>query len=184
MRDYDVAIIGSGPGGYVAAIRLAQFGKKVVVIEKDKIGGVCLNVGCIPSKALIYAAQIYTSIQKAHAFGIECTGLSLNSTKLQQWKNSVVNKLSDGIATLLKAHNVDVINGKALLKNNHELVIENSSEKSLLSFENAIIATGSKPTPLPGFEFDEQLMGNSTHALSYDRIPEKLCIIGGGYIGL
>lgn len=180
MSSFDVVVIGAGPGGYVAAIRLSQLGKKVAVIEKENVGGVCLNVGCIPSKAMIHASEVFRNLQHAEEFGISIKGAKLDPIKLQSWKESVVKKLTGGVAQLLKAHKVTLLKGEGKLTTAFSLEV--GSE--IVEFENAIVATGSSPVIIPGFAPDGKTVGTSTEALNYPEIPKKLCVIGGGYIGL
>lgn len=180
MKSYDVAIIGAGPGGYVAAIRCAQLGKKVCLIEKENVGGVCLNVGCIPSKALIHASEIFCTLARAAEMGLNFQDSRVDPQRLQAWKEGVVKKLTTGIGQLLKAHRVEVIRGKAQFKSDRELTVD----KETIGFENAIVATGARPAALKGFEPDGHFVGTSTEGLSYAEIPAELCVIGGGYIGL
>lgn len=183
MKHYEVAVIGAGPGGYVAAIRLAQLQKKVVLIEKDNVGGVCLNVGCIPSKALIHASQVFQTLHKASEMGLNAKEITVDPKKLQTWKGEIVKKLTGGISALLKANKIDSLKGEAKFGSNRELRIKNLKGEEGISFDHAIIATGSSPAILKGFE-PEKFVGTSTEALSYDEIPGLLCVIGGGYIGL
>lgn len=184
MKELEAVVIGAGPGGYVAAIRLAQYGKKAAVIEKGEIGGVCLNVGCIPSKALIHASEVYASLEKGKECGIEASGLKVDFKKTQAWKNEVVQKLTGGIGQLLKAYKIERIAGTARFKGKNELTVEGKEGSESVRFGDAIIAVGSSPLILPGFEPDGKIVGTSTDALSYPEIPETLCVIGGGYIGL
>lgn len=184
MKHYDAVVIGSGPGGYVAAIRLAQLGKKTALVEKENVGGVCLNVGCIPSKALIHVSELYRSLQRASEMGISFGEGRVEVQKMQEWKNGVVQKLTGGIAALLKAHKVDMVRGEAVFLSNREVLVKTEKGRENLFFQNAVIATGSGPAELPGFKPDGAFIGTSTEGLNYEKLPKNLCVIGGGYIGL
>jgi dihydrolipoamide dehydrogenase len=184
MTNADVVVLGAGPAGYVCAIRLAQLGKKVTVIDKAEVGGVCLNRGCIPSKALIYAGGMYEKLSHVSEMGIEVEGAKLNLPKLMKWKDSVVQKLTGGVAQLLKANGCQFIAGEAKLTGPKTLEVKTSSGVNTLSFNQIVIATGSRPTQLPGFEVDQKQILDSTGALSQQELPKTLLCIGGGYIGL
>ncbi|MBC7476400.1 MAG: dihydrolipoyl dehydrogenase [Candidatus Sericytochromatia bacterium] len=179
-------VIGAGPGGYVAAIKLAQLGKEVLVIEKEKLGGVCLNVGCIPSKALINAAHVVDTIHIAQEMGFSVsTGEKLiDMDRLQVWKNKIVKKLVDGIGTLFKLNKVKHIMGNAVFKDKNHIEVTNSEGTITVEFNNIIIATGSSAIEIPGFKFDEQKILSSTGALDLNQVPKNLVVVGGGYIGL
>lgn len=185
MEELDTVVIGSGPGGYVAAIRAAQLGKKVTIVERNNIGGVCLNVGCIPSKALINASQQYQASIASKKFGIHHKETTIDFTETQEWKDKeVVGKLTQGVEYLLKKNNVDIIKGEAFLINNKSLrVMYDEVNGQTFTFNNAIIATGSSPIEIPGFEFGNRVI-DSTGALNLEEIPEKLVVVGGGYIGI
>lgn len=177
---YDVCVIGSGPGGYVAAIKSAQLGLKTVCVDKDKIGGVCLNTGCIPSKALIAAAHLYDKIGHAGDIGITASKVELDTAKLQTWKQSVVNKLTGGIGLLFKANGVDYVQGNAQFKSTTEILVGKES----IQAKYFIVAVGSRPIEIPGFAFDKSNVLSSTEGLEMSNLPKKLLVIGGGYIGL
>lgn len=175
-------VIGSGPGGYVAAIRAAELGQKVTIIERDEIGGVCLNIGCIPSKALINVGHHYRNSVEENPFGLTTTG-TLDWNQTQDWKqHQVVEKLTSGVAMLLKKHHVDVIKGEASFNDNETLNVVQEDGHQLLQFENCIIATGSRPVAIPGIPFNGRIV-DSTGALSLPEVPQHLIIIGGGVIG-
>ena len=181
MQNFDVVVIGSGPGGYVAAIRAAQLGFKTAVIEREALGGVCLNVGCIPSKAMITAGHHW---HKAHhdfkTMGFNIKGIELDFKKLLEWKNSVSGKMSSGVAQLLKGNQITVIKGEAQFKNSKEVTVNGEA----IQGKNFIVATGSRPIEIPGFKFDEKDILSSTGALALDHVPKRVVAIGGGYIGL
>jgi len=182
-RDIDTVIIGSGPGGYVAAIRAAELGQKVTLVERDNIGGVCLNIGCIPSKALINVGHHYREAISDTPFGLKTTETSLDWSKTQDWKqNTVVHALTSGVEMLLKKHQVEIIKGEATFNDNETINVVQEDGHELFQFNNAIIATGSRPIEIPGFVFSGRII-DSTGALSLQEIPKKLIIVGGGVIG-
>ena len=181
--DIDVLVIGAGPGGYAAAIRAAQLGFSVLCVDKQYVGGVCLNVGCIPSKALISAAHQYEAVRHAAQFGIETAEPNVNWTKVQEHKNSVVAKMTGGVNALLKGNNVQFFSGEAMFINEHEARVFNEQESPRYRFKHCIIATGSRPIELKAFPFGGRIL-SSTEALSLPERPQSLVVIGGGYIGI
>jgi dihydrolipoamide dehydrogenase len=181
-EEIDVLVIGAGPGGYVAAIRAAQLGKSVTVVDKAYLGGVCLNVGCIPSKALISAAHHYEAAKASPFPGVE-TSASLDFAKVQEWKQGVVQKMTGGVKTLLKANKINVIEGEAFFVKPDEVRIMTEHEGHRYRFNHCIIATGSRPIELRSIPFSKRVI-SSTEALSLDHVPERLIVIGGGYIGV
>ena len=184
-RKVDAVVIGAGPGGYVCAIRLAQLGVNTLCIEKDNWGGVCLNVGCIPSKALITAAKRYEGLSELAAMGINAPGdAKIDMAKMQDWKQAIVAKLTGGIAQLLKANGADMLLGDAKLTGPGKLTVETTEGKVKIEAKHIVLATGSRPIEIPGFSYADQRIMDSTKALAIDTIPEKTVVIGGGYIGL
>ena len=187
MSTYNVVVIGSGPGGYIAAIRSAQLGMKVAIIEKyDVLGGTCTNVGCIPSKALLDSSEHYHNAEKRFEdFGIKTKGLSIDFTRMIGRKNEVVKQNNDGIAFLMKKNKIDVFTGVGSFVTKNKIAITNAKgEKQEIETEKTIIATGSKPTALPFLPVDKKRIITSTEALTLTEIPKQLVIIGGGIIGL
>lgn len=178
----DTIVIGAGPGGYVAAIRAAQTGQKVTVIEREFVGGVCLNVGCIPSKALISVGHRYVQAKESDDMGIIAPEVKLDFKKAQAFKDSVVKKLTGGVSGLLKGNNIEVVKGEAYFHDANSLRVITEDSAQTYTFKNAIIATGSRPVEIPTFKFSNRVL-NSTGALSLQEVPEKLVVIGGGYIG-
>lgn len=183
---FDVCVIGSGPGGYVAAIRSAQLGLKTAIIEREKLGGVCLNVGCIPSKAMIAASHFLHRIQHdAATMGFKIGGeVKVDAKQLQTWKQSVCDKMSGGVSQLLKGNAVTIVAGEATFKDAKTLTVKTSDKTETITAKNFIIATGSRPIEIPGFPFDEKDIMSSTGALALDALPKSIAVIGGGYIGL
>nr|WP_314993033.1 dihydrolipoyl dehydrogenase [uncultured Capnocytophaga sp.] len=186
MKNYDVIVIGAGPGGYVAAIRCAQLGKKTAIVEKyNTLGGTCLNVGCIPSKALLDSTHLLEDTHKhAPIHGIEISGnINVDFPKMIERKQTVVDQNTQGINFLMKKNNVDVFHGKASFLSPTELQVQGTDNETL-SATNFIIATGSKPSTLPFISIDKERVITSTEALSLREIPKHLIVIGGGVIGL
>jgi dihydrolipoamide dehydrogenase len=181
----EALVIGAGPGGYVAGIRLGQLKKKAMVVERDKPGGICLNVGCIPSKALINAAKYYDKLRHGADIGILADNLRVDMAKMQTWKCEVVSKLTGGVRTLLKANGCDYRTGVArLLSRNTVELTGADGNKTTIQADNVVIATGSRPIEIPGFKFDGNRIVDSTGALAFDTVPERFVVIGGGYIGI
>lgn len=184
---YDVVIIGAGPGGYNCAIRAGQLGLKVACVEKrSTLGGTCLNVGCIPSKALLHASHAYASAKNVHAdWGIEHTELKLNLEKMMGQKDAAVSGLTQGVEYLFKKNKVDSFLGRGTIKKSGEVEIENyDGTKKTLSTKNIVIATGSEATPLPGIDVDEKRIVTNIGAISLKEVPKRLTLIGAGIIGL
>ena len=186
---FDAVVIGAGPGGYPTAIRLGQLKVKTAIIEREYWGGVCLNVGCIPSKAVIHAAKMYEKMSHADDLGIMVASKpTMDMKKLQSWKGGVVNKLTGGVRTLLKGNGVEIIEGTAKLEKSgpdgHRITVQNSKGTQTIVTKNIVLATGSRPTEIPGFKIDQQRILDSTGALALDHVPQRMIVIGGGYIGL
>lgn len=178
----ETLVIGAGPGGYVAAIRAAQLGQKVTIVEKENLGGVCLNVGCIPSKALISAGHRYETALHSEEMGITAENVKVDFSKVQKWKGGIVNKLTSGVEGLLKGNKVDIVRGEAYFVDGNTLRVMSENSAQTYTFKNAIIATGSRPIELPAFKYSKRVL-DSTGALALNELPKKIVVIGGGYIG-
>jgi dihydrolipoamide dehydrogenase len=188
-QHYGAVVVGAGPGGYVCAIRLAQLGIKTLCVEKENWGGVCLNVGCIPSKALITAAKKYSAVEKLKEMGLVFDSPpSLDVAQLQKWKGGIVQKLTSGIKGLLQANGSDHMIGTARFvggATGRDLEIDTPDGNTLkVTCDNLVIAVGSRPIEIPGFSYKDDRILDSTKALALDHIPNRLTVIGGGYIGL
>lgn len=179
----ETLVIGAGPGGYVAAIRAAQLGQKVTIVEKGTVGGVCLNVGCIPSKALISAGHRYEIAKNSESMGIIADNVKVDFSKVQEWKASVVKKLTGGVEGLLKGNKIDIVQGEAYFVDANTVRVMDENSAQTYKFKNAIIATGSRPIELPSIKFSKRVL-DSTGALSLQEVPNKIVVIGGGYIGI
>lgn len=180
----DLVVIGAGPGGYTAAIRAAQEGLDVILVEKETVGGICLNHGCIPAKALIHAAGFQEDIQHWEEIGIHTSDLKVDFDEIQEWKNGVIEKLDSGVKQILDHVGVDFVEGTARFIDSNTIRVSEAHNAEKIEFENAIIATGSQPRELPGFEFDRDKVISSRELLQLDEVPGELVVIGGGYIGM
>ncbi|EEC02128.1 dihydrolipoamide dehydrogenase, putative, partial [Ixodes scapularis] len=181
MEQYDVVVIGGGPGGYVAAIRAAQLKKKVVLIEKEHLGGVCLNWGCIPTKSLLKSAEVFEYIKHAKDYGIDAKGAEINIKKIVEHSREISNKLAGGVKLLLKKNKVTVIEGVASLAGNKVI---NINDKPTVKAENIIIATGARSRVLKGFEPDGKQIWTSKEAMIPQHVPKSIIIVGSGAIGI
>ena len=182
MPDYDIAIIGGGPGGYVAAIRAAQLGKKVVLVEQDRVGGLCLNWGCIPSKALLWNAEVVNLMRDAETYGVSFDNLRLDMGKAIDRSRQIVDQMVKGVEFLLAKNGVTVITGEASFVTPHELSVTN--HQSPITSDQIIIATGARPRTLPGLATDGAAIINSRDALALREQPASVVIVGGGPIGV
>ena len=185
MTDFDVVVLGGGPGGYAAAIRAAQLGAKVLLIEKDKVGGTCLNKGCIPTKALIACTSFYEKIQKAESFGISVGTPTIDLAKVIDRKNTLVAKIVKNLQKLIEQDGIEIIQGtgKVLAADKIEIIKSDGSKLSVVS-RKLIIATGSAPACLPGLNFDQQQFLCSNDVLELKEVPQQITIVGGGVIGI
>ncbi|GFY67181.1 dihydrolipoyl dehydrogenase, mitochondrial [Trichonephila inaurata madagascariensis] len=185
--EYDLVVIGSGPGGYVAAIKASQLGLKTACIEKNPtLGGTCLNVGCIPSKALLHNSHLYhVALHDMKNRGIDCDGVKLNLEKMMEQKSTAVKSLTSGIAHLFKQNKVTHYKGHGKITGKNQVTsVKEDGTSDVIQTKNILIATGSEVTPFPGIEVDEQQIVSSTGALSLEKVPEKMILIGAGVIGL
>ncbi|NUM35403.1 MAG: dihydrolipoyl dehydrogenase [Candidatus Brocadiae bacterium] len=186
MTQYDLVIIGSGPGGYVSAVRAGQLGMKVACVEQNpRLGGVCLNVGCIPSKALLDSSEYYHLAKEKFAeHGIHVEGLKIDLSQMMQRKEKIVEEISQNVKQLLLSNHVEIVFGKARLLSSKEVEVVNEGKTQILQTKNILLSTGSKAIHPSLFPYDGNFIVDSTQALSFDRIPEHLVVVGGGYIGL
>ena len=181
----EVLVLGGGPGGYTAAFRAADLGKKVVLVERyPTLGGVCLNVGCIPSKALLHAARVIADAEEMAAFGVSFGPARTDLAKLRAWKDGVVGKLTKGLAQLAKARKVTVLQATGTFSSPHTLEVQGKDGRKVVSFDHCIIAAGSQSARIPGLPYDDPRLMDSTGALALADVPKRLLVIGGGIIGL
>lgn len=184
-QECDVIVLGGGPGGYVCAIRLGQLGLNVVCVEEAEMGGVCLNWGCIPSKALISTAHLKHKAEKAPAQGLDFGQVKLDAKKMQAWKDGIVKKLTGGVRSLLKGNGAKIVDGRGKLLDTKRVEVETKDGRQVLRAKQAIVvATGSATIQIPGFEFDGERVIGAQEAVSLKAVPKRLIVIGGGVIGL
>jgi dihydrolipoamide dehydrogenase len=183
--EFDAIVLGGGPGGYPCAIRLGQLGQSVACVEEEEYGGVCLNWGCIPSKALISNAHLYHKAHGADEVGLSFGDVKLDVPKMQGWKDGIVKKLTGGVRTLLKANGATIVEGRGKLVDAHTVQVEGKGgPKTLKAKKGIVIATGSATIQVPGFEFDGQRIIGARQAVSLQAVPKRLLVVGGGVIGL
>jgi dihydrolipoamide dehydrogenase len=185
-KEYDVVMIGGGPGGYVAAIRASQLGLKVAVVEKGKVGGTCLHAGCIPTKTLLRSAELYAQTKNADEYGVIAPQVGLDFTRVQARKDEIKERLFKGIQHLMKKGKIDVYDGKGSILESKDVLVElnNNEGEIILSPRNIIVATGSRPRTFRGLEADEKYVMTSDEALEMDALPNSIIIVGGGVIGI
>jgi len=185
-KEFDVCVIGTGPGGYVAAIRASQLGFKTAVVEKRFLGGVCLNIGCIPTKALLRSAEVFESISHASDYGVDVKEFSANFEGMIKRSRKVADKMSKGVQFLMKANNIEVLNGTGVFKSSKELAVQDDKGKEVetVKAKNFIIATGARPRQLPNLEIDGKMIIDSEKAMQLEKQPKKMVVIGAGAIGV
>ena len=184
--EYEAIVIGGGPGGYVAAIRLGQLGVKTLCVEKEAMGGVCLNWGCIPSKALIAAANLANKVRNAEHMGITVKDLEVDVAKMQEWTEGIVEKLTSGVTSLVKGNGSDIALGSATLTSptSVDVVADDGNTQSYTATKGIIVATGTQMITIPGFEPDGEVVITAREAVSLQSAPKSMVLIGGGVIGL
>ena len=181
----DIVVLGAGPGGYAAAFYAASKGKRVTMVEQDKrLGGVCLNVGCIPSKALLHASKLITEAEESGFRGVHFEKPRIDLNEMRSWKNSILDKLAGGITALAQRRNVEVMHGRGYFENSTTLRVETAEGQKFVTFDKAIIAVGSKAAMPAAFDLGNPRIMTSTEALDIDEIPKDLIVVGGGYIGM
>ncbi len=192
-KEYDLVVLGGGTGGYVAAIRASQLGMDVALVEKNQLGGTCLHEGCIPSKSLLKSAEVYQTILNAEEFGVNTENIEIDFLKMQEKKNKTIDQLHMGVKHLMKKNKIDVFEGHGRIlgpsifspmPGTISIEHENDEENTMIVPKKIIIATGSKPRELPDLPFDEELILSSTGALNLDALPDSICIVGAGAIGI
>ena len=185
-KNFDLVVIGSGPGGYVAAIRASQLGNKVAVIEKEHVGGICLNWGCIPTKALLKSAEVFSTLKNAKKYGFTVENFSLDFESVIKRSRQIAGRMSKGVQFLFKKNNITVISGKGKLVDKNTVAVINDSEDVIeqLTAKKIIIATGARPRSIPGVEIDRKKIISSKEAMSLEKIPESMIVIGAGAIGI
>ena len=183
---FDALVIGAGPGGYVCAIRCAQLGLKTAIVEKNpRLGGTCLNVGCIPSKALLHSTEIYHELlHGAKKHGISAENVSIDISALMKKKDGVVDKLGKGVRMLVEKRGIEILTGTAKLLGDGQVEVSGKEGIQTVAAKEIILATGSKPVELPFMPYDGERIVHSDHGIAFDSVPEKLAVIGGGAIGL
>ncbi len=179
---FDVAVIGSGPGGYVAAIRLAQLGKKTCIIEKENLGGICLNWGCIPTKALLHTAEVYNTIKHAADYGIKVENISFDFKAIIEKSRKVSKTLNSGVASLMKKNNIAVFMGIAKIAPNYDVIIEETNK--VIEADKIIVATGARAKTMKDFEVDGKIIWSYREAMTAEKMPKSLIVVGGGVIGV
>jgi dihydrolipoamide dehydrogenase len=184
IQKTEATVIGGGPGGYVAAIRLGQLGKATILVERGDLGGVCVNVGCIPSKALIRVANLKNRLEAAKQIGVEASDLKIDLAKVQAWKASVVSRLVSGVEFLCTSNRVKLIKGEAKFIGSKQIEVKTAAGIETIETDNIVIATGSRPVEIPGFKFDGTNVISSTEALELREVPKNFVIVGAGVTGL
>ncbi|RME61263.1 MAG: dihydrolipoyl dehydrogenase [Candidatus Dadabacteria bacterium] len=185
MQEKDLIVLGGGPGGYVAAIRASQLGRKVTLVERESLGGICLNWGCIPSKALLQSAAVYHNIKRSKDFGFSCSNVKIDFPTIIDQSRQVASRLSNGVSFLMKKNKVEVIKGEGKLKPGNKLTVkEKGGKESTFSYKDIIIATGARSRPLPGVEVDGEIIHDYRTMLVHKKLPQKLLVVGAGAIGV